>query len=183
MLREATKALNQGKHSDVRRIVSEIPDVVTEVDQEGRTLLLNACLPIFAKMDVQTIEAIAASPRCRLDHTDRNGMTALHCIAASHTIDNPQPAAQAAEHLIRRGATVDARDSHGNTPLFRAVFNWRDELDTALIDCLLAAGADMNAANNAKTSPLALAKNIAGHEKLVSHLSAKNGAPSHGAGG
>jgi ankyrin repeat protein len=61
--------------------------------------------------------------------------------------------------LISAGASVDARDSHGNTPLFRAVFSYRG--DGAVMALLRDAGADLDAENASGVAPLSLARTIA----------------------
>ena len=64
--------------------------------------------------------------------------------------------------LIEAGAKVDARDEHGNTPLFRAVFNSRGSGDVIVL--LRAHGADPHAVNLHGVSPLALARKIANYD-------------------
>ena len=53
--------------------------------------------------------------------------------------------------LLQAAADVDAQDEYGNTPLWRAVFNYRG--DVAVIEKLLAAGADSTLANDHGVSP------------------------------
>jgi ankyrin repeat protein len=57
-----------------------------------------------------------------------------------------------AKILLRAGAPVDARDSHGNTPLWKAVFAFQGG-DPELIRTLLDAGADPDSTNNTGKSP------------------------------
>src|ERR1700759_4978611 len=58
----------------------------------------------------------------------------------------------AVEVLLAMGAEVDAVDEQGNTPLFRAVFNYRG--DPATLQALIAAGADVRRENAHGVSPL-----------------------------
>jgi ankyrin repeat protein len=82
---------------------------------------------------------------------DREGWTALHFAAQAYS-------ARCVEALLSGGATPDVRDTHGNTPLFRAVFVSQGRGD--VIRLLRAAGADANAANSRGVSPLILARRI-----------------------
>ncbi|TAL43997.1 MAG: ankyrin repeat domain-containing protein, partial [Salinibacterium sp.] len=59
---------------------------------------------------------------------------------------------EVARLLLEAGAPVDARDSFGNTRLWRAVFAFQGG-DPALIRLLLAAGADPDVKNHTDRSP------------------------------
>ena len=61
--------------------------------------------------------------------------------------------------LLRAGAMVDAQDTRGNTPLWRAVFESRGRGDT--IQALLAAGANPDLPNQSGVTPGQLAERIA----------------------
>jgi ankyrin repeat protein len=90
--------------------------------------------------------------------TDRQGFTALHFAAQ-------QGSKRVAAILIARGARVDAVDQWGNTPLFRAVFNYRGDPATILL--LRQAGADIDRQNSSGLSPRALAARIANRDVEV----------------
>ena len=60
--------------------------------------------------------------------------------------------------LLEAGAAVDPHDSHGNTPLHKAVFNSRG--DGIVINLLRTHGADPQAQNAHGVSPLKLALTI-----------------------
>ncbi|RYD96309.1 MAG: ankyrin repeat domain-containing protein [Sphingobacteriales bacterium] len=68
-------------------------------------------------------------------------MTALHLAVAKMNVE-------IVSLLIERGATVDAREVNGNTPLWLAVMNYRgqDRL-LSIIELLLANGASLEAKN------------------------------------
>ncbi|NYF55778.1 ankyrin repeat domain-containing protein [Micromonospora purpureochromogenes] len=83
--------------------------------------------------------------------SDANGWTPLHFAAQAQS-------APVAAELLAAGATVSL-DEHGNTPLWRAVFNHRTE--PAALRTLLAAGADPDRDNVHGVSPRALAERIA----------------------
>ena len=72
--------------------------------------------------------------------------------------------AEMARLLIEHGATIDVEDSHGNTPLWRAVFNSEGRGD--LIRILLHAGADRQHVNKHGKTPLGLAETIANYDEL-----------------
>lgn len=63
------------------------------------------------------------------------------------------------ELLVQNGATIDAQNIYGNTPLWIAVFESRGHGE--MIKLLLQAGADINKENNSGVSPLKLAQTIA----------------------
>jgi ankyrin repeat protein len=56
------------------------------------------------------------------------------------------------ELLISKGASVDARNTHGQTPLHMAAFKGHKEAAIYLLDH----GADVNAENNQGSTPLLL---------------------------
>jgi ankyrin repeat protein len=85
---------------------------------------------------------------------DDNGGTPLHFAAQAS-------AADVARVLLDAGARIDARDSEGNTPLFRAVFASRGHGD--VIELLRARGADPTIRNNHGVSPIDLSRTIANY--------------------
>jgi ankyrin repeat protein len=64
--------------------------------------------------------------------------------------------------LIDKGSEINVIDTHGNTPLARAVFSSRGRGE--VIKLLLDAGADKTKKNNHGISPLDLAKSIANYD-------------------
>jgi uncharacterized protein len=67
-----------------------------------------------------------------------------------------------ASQLLSAGAEVDPPESHGNTPLSKAVFNSKG--DGKLITLLREAGADPFRKNNHGVSPVGLARMIANYD-------------------
>ena len=61
--------------------------------------------------------------------------------------------------LLDASARVDATDSHGNTPLFRATFESRGNGD--MIELLRTRGADPRVSNQSGVTPVELARTIA----------------------
>jgi ankyrin repeat protein len=101
--------------------------------------------------DVPQVRKLLAAGE-KPDATVDNGWTALHFAAQEWLVD-------VVRALIEAGASVDARDAHGNTPLWRAVFN--SQRRGEIIQILRRAGADANAANSHGVSPVGLARSIA----------------------
>lgn len=125
-------------------------------DPDGRTALMHAVLASDA--DAETVAALierGADPKLQ-DSGQR--WTALHFAAR----DQKTPIV---EVLLRAGATTDARDAFGNTPLWRVVMAPKPDL--ALLRLLLAHGADPDAANEAKVSPRLLAQRMGKAEVLA----------------
>jgi len=59
------------------------------------------------------------------------------------------------------GAFIDPQDVHGNTPLWRAVFNFREAPETII--ALVSGGADVNVPNHSGITPRVLAETIANY--------------------
>lgn len=83
---------------------------------------------------------------------DRAGFTPLHFAAQ-------QFQTVAVRTLVEAGAAVDALDSYGNTPLWRAVFDSKGRIET--VNILLSAGADPDRANSSGVTPRQLAERMA----------------------
>jgi len=86
-----------------------------------------------------------------VNEQDENGWTALHFAAQNNSVP-------IGKLLIEAGADIEAKDSYGNTPLFRATF--ASHGDCRFIKLLLINGADPNASNHHNVSPLMLARKI-----------------------
>ena len=122
-----------------------------EVDEFGRSPLhyVSAKSPL----DLQESETERLiQDGCDPDLQDKNGWTALHFAAQECSL-------AAARALLAAGAATDVPNSHGNTPLWVAVFNSKG--DGEIIRLLLDSGADPERENNHGISPFALAESIA----------------------
>ena len=89
------------------------------------------------------------------DDVDKSGWCALHFAAqdCSETI---------VKILVNSGANLELREKHGNTPLWRAVSNYRGGAE--VISTLLEAGANPDAENKSGISPRAAANTIANYD-------------------
>lgn len=119
------------------------------VDHAGRSLLHHAALT----NDVHATETLLAAGEDPA-LADRQGFTPLHLAAQENSVE-------VADLLLQHHAPVDQANRFGNTPLFTAVFNSQGRGD--LIGLLRHWGADPHQANNAGTTPLALARKIANY--------------------
>ena len=116
------------------------------VDHAGRTPLHYAAME--NKVDeVKTLVRVGVDP----NRGDYLGFTALHLAAQVRALG-------ASVALLDAGADIDAVNSHGNTPLFVAVFNSRGRGD--LIGLFRERGADPRRVNDKGQSPLGLARLI-----------------------
>ena len=121
-----------------------------ERDRDGRTPLMQAA--INARIDIM---GLLLGSGAKPDIQDKRGWSALHFAAQGQL-------AEGIELLVSHGATVDIVDSHGNTPLGRAVFNYRGDGDA--VNMLLRLGADRHRENNHGVSASSLAHTIANYD-------------------
>ena len=120
------------------------------VDRLGRSALHYAA----ASGDLAAVRA-AVDAGADLWAGDLAGWTPLHFAAQAQS-------AEVASELLAGHAVVDAVDVQGNTPLGRAVFNYRG--DPAVLIVLRKAGADPDRANAHGISPQQLAGRIANYD-------------------
>jgi uncharacterized protein len=119
-------------------------------DSDGRTPLMHAA--IDGQLDLVRLLLKAGADSNR---QDRMRWTALHFAAQGRK-------REIVEALIEGGSVVDARDAHGNTPLWRAIFASEGEGD--LIRLLKRSGADPELKNGSGVSPRDLAGRIANYD-------------------
>lgn len=125
------------------------------VDRLGRSALHYAA----ASGDLAAVRA-AIDAGADVCAGDSAGWTPLHFAAQAQRAD-------IAIELLAHHAVVDAVDVQGNTPLWRAVFNYRS--DPAVLDVLREAGSDPDRANAHGVSPRQLAGRIANYD-VARHL-------------
>ena len=106
-----------------------------------------------------------------IDVRNYKGKTALHCAAKAGFLT-------VIHLLIEKGATVDAPDNNGETPLFEVIRSTikSGEKQRAAIEALLAKGANPNLKNGKGLTPLQVAQRMrrADAEKNVELLKAYN---------
>lgn len=102
-----------GEIEAVKELLTELGLEVT--DGYARTALINA---VINKQ--HTLIAWLIEKGANLNHQDRNGYCALHFIAQNKQVD-------LAKLFLEKGANPNIIDIHGNTPLWTAVFNSKDE--------------------------------------------------------
>jgi ankyrin repeat protein len=142
----------------LRHDLKELRDVLSrgekadQVDREGRTPLF---YPVRDGEVAIALELLAhgANPNAQ----DKNLETPLHFAARNYRT-------QIAEVLLQHGADVDVQDMHGNTALWRAVFESRGR--GQMIRVLRAHGADKNVQNKSGISPEKLARTIANYDVM-----------------
>jgi len=123
---------------------------IDQRDHDGRTLLMHAALD--GRIEVVTF---LVGKNANVNIVDRAGFTALHFAAQEQFSD-------IAELLLAAGAKIDARDSFGNTPLWRAVFTSKGKDRTTRL--LVAHGANRSEMNESGVSPESLANAIKSHD-------------------
>ncbi|HZS99231.1 MAG TPA: ankyrin repeat domain-containing protein [Terriglobales bacterium] len=142
----------------LRHDLKELKDVLSrgekadQVDREGRTPLFYPARDGEVAIALELL-AHGANPNAQ----DKNLETPLHFAARNYRT-------QIAEVLLQHGASVDVQDVHGNTALWRAVFESRGRGE--MIKILRAHGADKNVQNKSGISPEKLARTIANYDLM-----------------
>ena len=136
-----------------------IEDVGIDVlDGEYRTPLIHAAVAGKVELLSWLIEHGAD-----INHQDRTGLSALHYAVQEKHIE-------VVRVLLTNSAAIDSKDTHGNTPLWRATFGARGNYD--LVRILVHHSANPYSKNKSDRSPLDFAEQI-GDEHLIAAL--KNG--------
>jgi ankyrin repeat protein len=123
---------------------------INRVDEDGRTILMHAILADKASVEVIML-LIQNGANVKLAEPAQQ-WTPLHFAARDNRAD-------IVKVLLENKAEVDARDVFGNTPLWRAVMNFKG--DDKAIRLLLSHGADKNLANKHGVSPLSISQTTA----------------------
>ena len=129
--------IRQGDYATAKATLSEFG--IDAEDGDGRTALINAVIE-----EKEDFIDWLFQQGANIDHQDRIGYSALHFIA-----QNKQVAL--AEKFLNWGADPNAADLHGNTPLWTAVFNSKDE--SGVVKLLLKHGANPYIMNKHGKSP------------------------------
>ena len=123
--------IQQGRIEVVKKTLTEFG--IDAIDGDGRTALINT---IICKN--RDLLDYLINNGANVNHQDRIGYSALHFCAQERL-----PAI--AEFLLTKNANPNLLDLHGNTPLWTAVMNSKNEL--GIIQALLRYGADPNIVN------------------------------------
>jgi ankyrin repeat protein len=143
---ELLSAVMSGSLVDVRKAIAQ-GEQVDSLDRDGRTPLFQAVVDGHMAIVAELI-ASGANVNAKGKHLE----TPLHFAAAR------QYRVEIAALLLNAGAQVDAQDVHGNTPLFRAVYDCKGSGD--MIRLLLAHSADKHLKNKHGVSPASLASSV-----------------------
>jgi ankyrin repeat protein len=118
------------------------------LDPDGRTALMECA----GREDKFEYLCLLIDAGANVNASDIEGWTPLHFAAQAQL-------PKTVEYLLKHGALPDPQDSHGNTPLFRAVSTSRGRGD--VITLLRNVGADPFIENNNGKSPIDFARMIA----------------------
>ncbi|MBM4362248.1 MAG: ankyrin repeat domain-containing protein [Deltaproteobacteria bacterium] len=143
---------------DLRRLL-EIPEVREIAKRDDREVLVRASELGASDPWLAELRSLLAPIGITPDGTDDAGRTLLH-----HAATNEDQVTRIG-HLVRSGASLDAMDPRGLTPLHLAAAagRWR------AVDTLVERGAKVDAADAVGATPLMLAA-AAGHDSVVREL-------------
>lgn len=156
LLEDINYEIQNSKNESAKKRLTEVG--INTVDELGRNALIWACSVENMDMITWLVENNA-----NIDHQDRNGYSALHFIALERN-------EKAAAYLLSKNAKTELKDCHGNTPLWAAVMNAKDDL--SVVELLLKNNANLNNVNIANRTPREIAEKILGLEfqKLIKRL-------------
>ncbi|MBK6622584.1 MAG: ankyrin repeat domain-containing protein [Saprospirales bacterium] len=132
------------------------------VDKSGRSLLHNAILENLPSIIMYLIDNVPEV----LKMGDNKGLKPLHYCALKNDI-------KTAKLILEKGVNIDLIDSYGNTPLWRAVFEAREEKYEVVL-FFIQNGANPTIKNNTGISPLDFARKV-DDQKLINILLRKEG--------
>lgn len=132
----------EGNIEQIKKIFSELPEIVSAKDENGNTLIYYA----VDQMHINLVELLL-SKGADINIKNQDGRTPLH-IAAGITDDD-----KLLSLLISKGADVNSQDNLGNTPLHNAAGN---RLYKKNIPLLISSGAKVNSVNKSGETPIEL---------------------------
>lgn len=115
---EAYRFIREGNLEGLKEVLESSPDACS-LRPYGQSLALHAVLE-----DKTELLEFLISLGCDLHNgDDEHGLTPLHAAALNGNL-------KAVQILLAAGAQVDCLDNYGDTPLFRAVYAYKDDLAT-----------------------------------------------------
>jgi ankyrin repeat protein len=140
-------SIKKGDAPDVKQLLSEIG--IDACDDYLRTALLWATF-----YGNTSILAWLIDNGANVNHQDRNGYCALHFAGQEKQFE-------CAELLITKGASLELPDAHGNTPIWTALFNAKD--DRRLVNLFLQKGANLDHLNKYGKTPRQVFERVSNH--------------------
>eukprot|EP01119_Soliformovum_irregulare_P023991 TRINITY_DN8503_c0_g1_i2.p1 TRINITY_DN8503_c0_g1~~TRINITY_DN8503_c0_g1_i2.p1 ORF type:complete len:696 (-),score=115.98 TRINITY_DN8503_c0_g1_i2:42-2129(-) len=147
-------------------------DLILKFMEKSKTLDINQQAPDGSCI-LHLVMSLAADaalirmlqfPLIQVDIGNREGTTPLHYFCHYFTSPSCQ---EPFRMLIKKGAKVNVQNSHGETPLHKAIFN--SSVRVILIELLLQEGADINLRTNRGVTALHFAVNL-GRNDIISLL-------------
>lgn len=142
------------EYRNLDRLLS--PDVINQVDSDGRSLLVHAVLDTNADSElVEFLLMKGADPNLQ---DKEQKWTPLHFAARDQKLS-------IVKLLLQYGADIDRVDTFGNTPLWRCIM--APNVNEEVVHFLIENGADLNKKNTHGKSPLDIS-NAKGRSDLIS---------------
>jgi uncharacterized protein len=139
--------ISQDDFETAKRTLSEFG--IDAQDGPGRTALINAVIENKIDFIKWLIDNGA-----NINIQDRNGYSAVHFMAQKRLT-------KLAQYILKHNPDLELRDIHGNTPIWTAIINGREDLGVAKL--LIDKGANLENLNNAGTTPREAIKIIYGN--------------------
>lgn len=129
--------IREDDYSAAKATISEFG--IDAEDGDGRTALINSVIEVKEDFIDWLLQNEA-----NINHQDRIGYSALHFVAQNKLV-------QLAEKLLKNGADPNVTDIYGNTPLWTAILNSKEE--KGVVKLLLKHGANPDIVNKHGKSP------------------------------
>ena len=136
--------IEKQRNDSVKNILGEVG--IDATDGDGRTALIHAA----AYNNIELLKWLVKNG-ANINFQDRIGYAALHFAGQNKYVD-------IAAFLLKSGANPNIQDIHGNTPLWKAIFESVDE--KRVVKLLLDHGANPNLINKYNKTPANLFESI-----------------------
>ncbi|MCE9539571.1 MAG: ankyrin repeat domain-containing protein [Bacteroidetes bacterium] len=138
--------IEQGDNEKVKKLLTEVG--IDACDSYLRTALISSAIYGNVSLLKWLIDNGA-----NINHQDKNGYCALHFAGQEKKVE-------IATLLLDKGANLELTDTHGNTPLWTAVFNAKG--DATVADLYIQKGANLNHLNKHQRTPRQMAETFGG---------------------